>query len=485
MSAGFALAGLLLAAAGTAGAAELSPCRLKGVPHEALCGHVARPLDPTRPDGTKIDVHFAVLPALARNKRPDPVFLFAGGPGQSAIALAGPMAAQLARFSNRRDLVFIDQRGTGRSAPLSCDEAADARLPLAEVIDPAQQLKRLAACRTRLAQLPHGDLRHYTTTHAMADAEAVRVALGAPQINLVGASYGSRAVLEYLRLHPTAVRRAVIDGAAPPDMVLPQSFSTDNQAALDAVFAACAKDRACSDAHPQLATRWRAWLKSLPREVAVVHPYLGREERFVLGVEAVLGLVRSPLYVPAFASALPQAIGDAVEGRLAPLFGLSSALQSGGGQQLYTGMHFSVVCTEDDPRRSASTDPPGADFGQAFGQLYARACADWPRGRVDPAFYTMPHSPAPVLLMSGGDDPATPPRHGARVATALGPKARHVVVSHGGHGVMSLPCLREAVFRFIDATSDETALAVGTGCVAGVPRAPAFAPLTQAAGKAP
>lgn len=479
------LAGVLLAGAGHAAAAELTPCRLKGVPHEALCGRVARPLDPTRPDGTTIDVHFAVLPALARNKRPDPVFIFAGGPGQSAIALAGPVAAQLARFSNRRDLVFIDQRGTGRSAPLSCDEAADARLPLAEVIDPAQQLKRLAACRTRLAQLPHGDLRHYTTTHAMADAEAVRLALGAPQINLVGASYGSRAVLEYLRLHPASVRRAVIDGAAPPDMVLPQSFSTDNQSALDAVFEACAKDKACNDAHPQLATRWRTWLKSLPREVTAVHPYLGRKEHVVLGAEAVLGLVRSPLYVPAFAAALPQAIGDAVEGRLAPLLGLSSALQSGGGHQLYTGMHFSVVCAEDDPRRTASTDPPGSDFGQAFGQLYARACADWPRGRVDPAFYTMPRSSAPVLVMSGADDPATPPRHGARVVAALGSKARHVVVPHAGHGVMSLPCLREAVFRFVDAQDDDAAMAVDTGCVAGVPRPPTFAPLTRAAGKAP
>ena len=479
------LGGGLLAAAGGAVAADLAPCRLKGVPHEALCGKVAMPLDPARPEGTRIDVHFAVLPALARNKRPDPLFIFAGGPGQSAIALAGPVAAQLSRFSNRRDLVFIDQRGTGRSAPLSCDEAADARLPLAEVIDPARQLGRLAACRARLAQLPHGDLRHYTTTHAMADAEAVRMALGAAQINLLGASYGTRAVLEYMRLYPAAVRRAVIDGAAPPDMVLPLSFSTDNQRALDAVFEACAADTRCRTAHPHLAARWRALLKSLPREVTVIHPVLGREERLTLSAEALLGLVRSPLYVPAFSAALPLAIDEAADGRLGPLFGLSAALQGGGAMQLYTGMHFSVVCAEDEPRRPASTDVPGADFGQAFSLLYARACADWPRGQVDPAFYAMPRSPVAVLVMSGGDDPATPPRHGSRVAAALGPKTRHVVVPHAGHGVMSLPCLREVVFRFVDAATDDAALAVDAGCVAAVPRAPIFAPLVEAARRAP
>ena len=96
------------------------------------------------PHGTQIDVHFAVLPALARNKLDDPVFFIAGGPGQSAIELAGPLAAQLARLSNRRDLVFVDQRGTGRSAPLRCDEDAEAMRPLAESVDESAQLKRLA-----------------------------------------------------------------------------------------------------------------------------------------------------------------------------------------------------------------------------------------------------------------------------------------------------------------------------------------------------
>lgn len=457
-------------------AAPLQSCRLKGVPTQALCGRIERPLDPARVDGQRIEIHFAIVPALARNKLPDPLFFFAGGPGQSAIELAGPLAAQMARFSNRRDLVFIDQRGTGRSAPLACDDQADALRPLAERFDLAAQQRRLAACRLRLQQLPHGDLRQYTTTIAMADVEAVRRALGAPQVNLIGASYGTRAALEYLRLHPSAVRRVVLDGVAPADMALPQAFSVDNQSAFDALLADCARESACAAGQPELAARWRELVSSLPREYAVAHPVTGRAERLVVDRHMLLGMVRSALYVPTVAAGLPRAIAEAAAGNLTALIGLSSAL-GGGSSRLYAGMHFSVVCAEDEPRRLHATDPPGADFGVAFARLYEQICADWPRGAIEPAFYNLPPAPVPTLLLSGGDDPATPPRHGARVARALGPKARHAVVAHGGHGLMSLPCLRDAVFRFVDAPTEAAAAAVAIDCAAGVPRPPAFTPV--------
>ncbi|MFY9512582.1 MAG: alpha/beta hydrolase, partial [Rubrivivax sp.] len=112
----------------------LQACRLAGVEHAAWCGSLQRPLDPGQPAGTQVDIHFAVLPAVARNKKPDPVFFLAGGPGQSAMDLAGQVSRLLARFSNRRDVVLVDQRGTGRSAPLRFD-ARDERAtrPLREL----------------------------------------------------------------------------------------------------------------------------------------------------------------------------------------------------------------------------------------------------------------------------------------------------------------------------------------------------------------
>ena len=471
-----------------AGQTLLKPCRLKGLEHEARCGVVKRPLDPTQPQGPQIDVHFAVLPALARHKKEDPVFFFAGGPGQSAMALAGTLARPLARLTNRRDVVLIDQRGTGRSAPLQCAEPSPLQ-PLREMANPAAQAPRLRECRAALQKLPHGDLRQYTTSIAMADAEAVRQALGAPPVNLVGGSYGTRAALEYLRQFPQAVRRVVIDGVAPPDMVLPASFSTDAQAALDALFAACQAEPACAKAHPQLRERWAALLKSLPREVSVAHPITGREERLTLTRELVTGLVRPPLYAPLLASALPHAVEEAAQGRFTPLLGLTSAMAGGRGSplRLAEGMHFSVICAEDFPRLQAgvSVDRPGADFGNDFADMYRRVCDGWPQGAVPEAFYQVPRAPAPVLVLSGGLDPVTPPRHGQRVAQVLGPQARHVVVPNAGHGLMLQGCLRDVVFRFIDAPDAAAALQVDGGCAEKMPRPPAFMPPELAAAQAP
>ena len=234
---GLALAGPALAKAPL----TLQPCRLKGVEHDALCGSLARPLDPGRPDGTQIEIRVAVLPAVARNKKADPVLFFAGGPGQSAIDLAGMLSRMYSRFLNRRDLILIDQRGTGRSAPLMCDPESPTR-PLVDSIDPSRQAKLVLECRDALQKLPYGDLRQFTTSIGVADADAVREALGVARVNLIGGSYGTRAVLDYMRQFPGSVRRAVIDGVAPPDMSRPGSFSSETQRAFDALLADCDAD---------------------------------------------------------------------------------------------------------------------------------------------------------------------------------------------------------------------------------------------------
>lgn len=493
--AGLALAGLFGLTVAPAQAAEqragLQPCRLSGVEHEAWCGVVSRPFDPDRPQGLRIDVHFALLPALARNRKRDPVFFFAGGPGQSAIDLAGPVSRMLSRLSYRRDLVFIDQRGTGRSAPLRCAAEAPTR-PLADSASTEALVARMADCRQTLQKLLHGDLRQYTTGLAVRDVEAVRVALEVELVNLVGVSYGTRAVLEYMRQFPGSVRRAVLDGVAPPDMVLPTAFSTDNQAALDAALAACEGDARCRARYPTLRADWQSLLAGLPKSVSVSHPVTGVLERVTVTRDGVLGMVRAPLYVPALAAALPLAISEAARGRFEPLLGLSLATAGNNRSgAIAEGMHFSVVCAEDLPRQTGPGGEPGFDFGQDFGQAfaktYARVCADWPRGKVPDAFYGIPPARSATLVLSGAADPATPPRHAERVVQALGGQARHVVVPQAGHGVLGIACLRDAVYRFIDADDAGQALQVDADCARALPRPPAFIPVSAgaAAGSTP
>ena len=226
-----AVALLVLGTSAACAAEAVTPCRIAGIRNDVQCGVVSRALDPANPAGVKIDVHYVVVPAMARRKSADPVFMLAGGPGQSAIALAPAVLPLFTRLNNRRDIVFVDQRGTGRSAPLDCDDPRHLRL--AEQADPQRQIARLAQCRDALQKLPYGDLRMFTTPIAMQDLDAVRAALGVERINLVGGSYGTRAALDYQRQFPQRVRRSVIDGVAPPDMGLTTSHSSDAQAVLD------------------------------------------------------------------------------------------------------------------------------------------------------------------------------------------------------------------------------------------------------------
>lgn len=468
---------LLLALAAPAFAADapsLKPCRVPGIKNEAQCGSVQRPLDPAQPQGKSIAIHYVVVPAMARNKLPDPVFLLGGGPGQSAIDIAPQVMPLLQRLNNRRDLVFVDQRGTGRSAPLECEDPR--HLPLADQADPERQFKLLMQCRDSLVQLPHGDMRFYTTTIAMQDLDAVRAQLGAARINLIGASYGTRAALEYQRLFPQQTRRSVLDGVAPPDMVLPASIVTDGQAAFDAMFKACDAEDACRRQHPSLRADWLALLASLPKAVTIAHPLTGDPEKLTLTRDMLLGTVRGPLYVPSLAAALPHAISEATRGRFEPLVGVNALFGGRKGMQLAMGMHFSVVCAEDHPRLAASPVPTG-DFGGSFGRVYQRVCDNWPRGTPPAAFYEVARSASPVLLLSGSIDPVTPPRHGERVAEALGANARHVVAPNVGHGVMGIGCMRDVMFRFVDAPTDTEALAVDTACVKNIPRPPAYQPV--------
>ena len=459
------------APASDAPALNLHACRLVGLEHDAQCGVLKRPLDPARPGGTQIDLHVAVIPALARQKLPDPVFFIAGGPGQSAIGLAGAIDRMMSRLGQRRDLVLIDQRGTGHSAPLQCDMPAPDEA-VQRALDRNRQVAAIDACRAQLERLPWGDLRFYTTVIAMADADAVRVALGADKVNLIGVSYGTRAALEYLRAYPQHVRRTIIDGVAPPDMVLPLSDDVDAQSAMQMLFRDCDAEKACAAAHPQLAAHWDALLASLPKPVDVIDPVTGQPLHVTITAEAVRGLVHSPLYTPSSGAMLPYAIDEAWAGRFGPMLALGS---SNGGKptDMSEGQHFSVICAEDVPRLPAATGPAN-DLG-AQG-LYRAVCAHWPRGDVPSAFYTIPRSATPVLLLSGGLDPVTPPRHAERVAKALGVNARSVIVANNGHNVTAIACMRDAVFHFVNAASDAEAQGVDVNCAAKVPRPLAFQP---------
>lgn len=459
---------LCLSALG-AGAAQAAPaleaCRLPGIEREARCGSVSVPADPAAPAGARIAVKFAVLPAVARQKLPDPVFVIAGGPGQSASGVAAQAAALLAPLNQRRDLVFVDQRGTGGSAPFDCKEESQKL----DGFDPSRTARRLADC-ARTATLNPALL---ATWIAVRDLDAVRAVLGAARINLWGGSYGTRVELDYLRQFPARVRAAVLDGVAPPDMRLPVSIALDAEAALDALVASCAAEARCAARHPALAQDIERLLARAGsgERVTIRNPLTGQPETVPLSRELIAALLRLPLYAPALAATLPEAIAAAADRRYEPLAALASGLAGSVAENFSEGMHYAVICNEDQPRISAADRAQAAAtrFGAAILKTYDAACAALPGRPVPAEFYQVGAQPVPVLLLSGGRDPATPPRHAEAVARALG-NARHLVAPQLGHGVSGQGCAPELVARFIRQASFD---GIAGDCLAAIP-APLF-----------
>jgi pimeloyl-ACP methyl ester carboxylesterase len=458
-----------------------SACWLPGVERAARCGVLTRPLDPAAPQGRAVTLHLAMLPARSRRPAADPVVFFAGGPGQSAIDLAGPLHTWLAPVLAQRDVLLIDQRGTGRSAPLRCEEDDPTLRTLAAQLQPPSNAMA-QRCLARLQALPHGDVRQYTTSIAMADVEVVRAALGVERWNLIGVSYGSRAALEFLRQQPQRVRRVVLDGVVPPDVNVPLSAAQASQRALEGMFAGCEADAACARQYPQLRRQWHQLQTGLPREVTVPHPVSGQPERFTLTHEVLAALVHAPLYAPFLAAGLPLAIDAAAAGRFTPLVGLAAALGQA-QSRLASGMHFSVLCSEDGP---ALWQAPAASGAQALVAPYRDICRRWPRGPVPEAFYRVGPAPVATLLMSGEWDPVTPPSQAQRLQTQLGTRAQSLVMPGQGHGQLSQGCVGELVARFLDAPNDEAAQAVvqqgAPRCTRARPRPLAVLPLEPASG---
>ena len=298
----------------------------------------------------------------------------------------------------------------------------------------------------------------------------MRAALGAPQVNLWGASYGTRAALEYLRQFPQHVRTVVLDGVAPPDMALPASMAVDADAALETLLAQCAGDAACRQRHPTLAADLKALLARAAKgelRLDVAHPLSGQRESVTLDSAALGSLLRAPLYAPQLGAVLPYALAAAARGSPDALVGLTTGVTGQLEQNFAEAMHFAVICADDMPRVDAAAleRARATRFGSAFTDLYIALCKPLQLRAAPPGFYEIKPSAVPVLILSGGTDPATPPRHGQAVATKLG-NALHLVAPNLGHGVSLQGCAPEQITRFVRRASFED---LDRGCLAKLP----------------
>jgi pimeloyl-ACP methyl ester carboxylesterase len=472
-----ALLGSLLAApAGATPRLALEPCRLEHPQGAgsvaARCGTLEVPENPDEPGGRRIGLAVAVIPAISTRAAPDPLFLLAGGPGQGARETFVAYLPAFAGVRRSRDLVLVDQRGTGESNRLGCDMPEET---WAEADLPPDALGALA--RDCLATLP-GDPRFYTTSVAVRDLEAVREALGYERINLYGGSYGTRVAQHYARRHPARTRSVALDSSVHPALALGPGMALDAEAALRAGFARCARDPACAERFGDLDAAFdalRTRLEAGPVTVRLADPVSGEpgEIGFTAGHLALA--VRLLSYSAQTAGLLPLLIHEAqANGNLVPLAAQAEMIGGMLGESIAYGMHNAVVCTEDLP----FVDAEGIDrealrrsyLGEEMLEGLEAMCAVWPRGLMDEDLRDPMASEVPALVLSGSLDPVTPPAYGAAAAAGFRDHL-HVVFEGQGHLQLGLRCAQQLLQRFLDAG---TAQGLDAVCAAEVKPLPFF-----------
>ncbi len=298
---------------------QLTPCSVPNSTTDARCGTYPVFEDRVAKSGRTISLNILVLPALTESAAPDPIFVLAGGPGQGAASGVTREVVEYFRpMRSRRDVVFVDQRGTGASHPLQCGLAVGGSAAQSGFGDllPAD---RIRACRQALE--PIADLRLYTTPIAMDDLDEVRDALGYATINVYGVSYGSLAAMQYLRQHPARVRSLALAGVATPAQKLPLQFVAGAQAALDHAIADCAGDEACQRAFPDLRTDVAAVFAQLdagPVTFDLPGPAGQGSERVRMSRAVFAERLRLMLYTLRSARRVPLVLHRAARGDWAP-----------------------------------------------------------------------------------------------------------------------------------------------------------------------
>lgn len=451
---------------------RLRPCSAADGPTDGYCGVVDVWEDRQARAGRRIGLKVVVLPALKQDRAADPLVILAGGPGQAAADMASGYQEILRPIEIRRDIVFVDQRGTGKSNPLECRAERGGAAPA-----PGRLAARMRECMETYGA--RADVTKYTTDVAMDDLDDVRRFLGYATIDLYGVSYGTRAAIVYVRRHADHVRAVVLDAVMPPDARLPLYFARDAQRALDLLFRDCASDPGCDARFPDLRHRLSTLLDQVgahPRRIRFADPQTGIEREVDLTREMLGGILFTALYSPTTAAGVPLLVEEAEQGNFAGFLALAASFRRA-AESVAKGMEYSVLCSEDAPRIAPGAierEAAGTFLGPAMARSFLEPCGFWPVARMDPAYYAMPPSTVPALVVSGALDPVTPPSWGADVA-AHWKNARHVVLPGAGHfhvapGESSTECVVRMIAAFLEAG---TASDVDASC-AGRSRRPPF-----------
>ncbi|HMB39330.1 MAG TPA: alpha/beta hydrolase [Wenzhouxiangellaceae bacterium] len=396
-------------------------------------------------DGRTIELAWAVVEARTGDPAPDPVFFLAGGPGQSARDVAPVISNALSDINRNRDLIFLDQRGTGGSNALECEFDEDTFLVEPD-LDQINELLR--QCHETL----DADVRHYTTVDGAEDLELLRRHLGLDTINLVGGSYGTRMAQVYLRRFPEAVRAMIIDGVVPTRLKLGSEHAEMLDRSIEKLLQRCVGDATCSERFPELNQAFddlKARYAETPQDIQVTHPRTGVAEELTFSDAVLASSLRFLAYSPVSQMMIPYLIHEAATTgspeRLAAQALMTNDQMS---QGMAIGLNFSVGCSEDWPYWPADSDASGTLLGNSFTELYSKVCSWWPADPVGPDYHQPFDVDVPILILSGELDPVTPPQYGEEANEQFS-NSLHIVSEGRGHITITNPCISSIATEFI------------------------------------
>ncbi len=445
------------------GELDFQPCSLQmsisAMTVSAQCARLKVAENPAQPKGRQIELALAWIPAKGEAE-PDPVFMLAGGPGQSALESYPQLHSAFADVIKKRHIILVDQRGTGKSNALVCkDESGKSAVAESEAVaalDLNQAREFAKKCAVQIGK--RANPAFYTTGHAIGDLDIVRQKMGAAKINLYGISYGTRVAQQYAKRFPQHTRSIVLDGVVPNSLILGAEHAANLEDALNLHFARCTADKICKErfGNPrQKLDALRAQLATTPMIVNYNDPMSGEPKQEKLNLAALASVARMYSYSPMTASMLPLVLTQAAQGNGAPLMAQAQMMDQTMNEAIMHGMQLSVICSED--AAELKEDPATANtlIGNTMISFLKAQCEAWPQSKRAADFREPLKGNVPVLLLSGEFDPVTPPRYGDAVVKFL-PNGRHVIVKGQGHNVMPVGCAPKIFARFIDSANAKT-----------------------------
>lgn len=429
----------------------LEPCHLELLEEEGHCGIVTVYEDRDAASGRTVDLNVIVIPATGDDLAPDPVFILAGGPGQSATEEGVGLATILPEVRQRRDIVLVDIRGTARSHPLRCELASPQER--VDFLHWSLSEERIAACLEDL----DADPAHYTTPWIVDDLDDVRHALGYEKISLYGISYGSRAGQAYAQRHPERVASLAIHSVVAPATAIPLLPARHGQEVLTKHLERCYGDEECRASHPDLHAdlqRALSRLEEAPATADFVDPHTGEVTQVRLNRDIFAGGLQFILYQASLGDRPPAVISGAAEGDHGPFMELASLFADQLPHSISLGLFYSVTCSEDATLIAAGGEEMiedatrGTFLARSTVDTHTRVCASWPATSLDDSYFDPVEINAPTLLISGDLDPITPPSL-AEAAMQMIPNSAHILVTGGGHSPAN-DCTTSALATFLE-----------------------------------